>query len=113
MKIELLQTPAATAETELLVIFAVNTNTSKDPEAKPEIALLASDKAFTGAAQLVLSSGEFKAEPSETVLLHAPQGLRAKRLLLVGLGKGTKATPHLLRRAAGTAVAPLLALASA
>jgi len=104
MKIELLQTPAATAETELLVIFAVNTSTSKDPEAKPEIALLANDKALAGAAQLVLSSGEFKAEPSETVLLHAPQGLRAKRLLLVGLGKGTKTTQHVLRRAAGTAV---------
>jgi leucyl aminopeptidase len=38
------------------------------------------------------------------VLLHAPAGLIAKRLLLVGLGKQAKATADKVRNAAGTAV---------
>jgi len=38
------------------------------------------------------------------VLLHAPAGLAAKRLLIVGLGKKAKATLHSVRNAAGTAV---------
>jgi leucyl aminopeptidase len=38
------------------------------------------------------------------VLLHAPAGLAAKRLLIVGLGKIAKATAHSVRDAAGTAV---------
>ena len=38
------------------------------------------------------------------MLLHAPAGLKAKRLLIVGLGKKAKATVHAVRNAAGTAV---------
>ena len=38
------------------------------------------------------------------MLLHAPAGLAAKRLLLVGLGKLAKATANSVRNAAGTAV---------
>ncbi|MEI9970009.1 MAG: M17 family peptidase N-terminal domain-containing protein [Terracidiphilus sp.] len=38
------------------------------------------------------------------MLLHAPAGLTAKRLLIVGLGKLAKATVHSVRDAAGTAV---------
>jgi len=52
----------------------------------------------------VLASGEFKAGANETVLLHAPAGLKAKRLLIVGLGKLAKATVNDVRRASGTAV---------
>ncbi len=52
----------------------------------------------------MLASGEFKAGANETLLLHAPAGLKAKRLLIVGLGKQAKATVHGVRNAAGTAV---------
>ena len=38
------------------------------------------------------------------MLLHAPAGLSAKRLLIVGLGKQSKATIHELRKASGAAV---------
>ncbi|HKN20667.1 MAG TPA: leucyl aminopeptidase, partial [Terracidiphilus sp.] len=38
------------------------------------------------------------------VLIHAPAGLAAKRLLIVGLGRLAKATVHDVREAAGTAV---------
>ncbi|HZD47231.1 MAG TPA: M17 family peptidase N-terminal domain-containing protein, partial [Silvibacterium sp.] len=110
MKTELLFTPAASTSSELLAVFALDNSTSKDKDAKPEIALLTSDDAIRRAAAYVLSTGEFKAEANETLLLHAPEGLAAARLLIVGLGKAgglgkaAKADPHAVRKAAGTAV---------
>jgi len=104
MKTELLFTPAAAVSSELLTVFAVDTNTSKEKDAKPAITLLTSEDALKQAAAFVLPTGEFKADANETLLLHAPEGLKATRLLIVGLGKSAKATPHDLRRAAGTAV---------
>jgi leucyl aminopeptidase len=97
-------TPLAEIETELLAVTAIDTQTAKGPDAKPEPVLLTSDEAVRAAAAAVLSTGEFKAAANETLLLHAPAGLKAKRLLIVGLGKKGKATVHTVRNAAGTAV---------
>ena len=69
--------------------------TRKPPRArtsKPQPTLLTADPAVQAAAAAVLSSGEYKAGANETLLLHAPAGLAAKRLLIVGLGKLAKAT---------------------
>ncbi len=104
MKTELTFSDAAGVETELLVVFAVDQSTSKDKDAKAEPVVLTTESALLTAAQPVLASGEFKAAANETLLLHSPSGLKAKRLLLVGLGKAAKAGVHDLRRAAGTAV---------
>jgi leucyl aminopeptidase len=104
MKTELLFTPAASFQTEILAVFAADNSTSKDKDAKPEVSLLTADDAVRKAANFVLATGEFKAEANETLLLHAPEGLAATRLLIVGLGKTAKADPHIIRRAAGTAV---------
>src|SRR5579884_1997296 len=93
---------AAGTETELLVVFTTDVAAEKD--AKPEIKLLTGEAAIQQAASPFLSTGEFSSSSNETLLLHAPQGLKAKRLLLVGLGKAAKATIHHLRCAAGTAV---------
>ena len=91
-------------QTELLAVLAADAQTAKGPDAKPQPVLLTSDEAIKSAAAAVLASGEFKAAANETLLLHAPAGLKAKRLLLVGLGKQDKATVHSVRNAAGTAV---------
>ncbi|HEY1901308.1 MAG TPA: leucyl aminopeptidase [Terracidiphilus sp.] len=104
MKTELSFANLAGIETELLAVLAADTQTAKDADAKPAPALLTSDAAVKAAAAQVLASGEFKAGANETLLLHAPAGLKAKRLLLVGLGKQAKATVHDVRLAAGTAV---------
>jgi len=104
MKIELSFADLAGIETELLAVVAVDTQTAKDPDARPLPVLLTSDEAVKAAAAAVLATGEFKAGVNETVLLHAPAGLAAKRLLLVGLGKQAKATEHSVRKATGTAV---------
>ena len=104
MNLELQPTAPEAIETELLVAFAADQNTSKDKDAKPQVALLTSNERTKQAAVSVLNNGEFKAKANETLLLHQPQGLKTARLLLVGLGSMAKATIHDVRKAAGTAV---------
>ncbi|TCK73486.1 leucyl aminopeptidase [Acidipila rosea] len=105
MKTELLKGKSPSQiETPLLVVFATDNNAAKDKDAKAEPGLLTGDAALKTAAEAVLAGGEFKAAANETLLLHAPAGLKAARLLIVGLGKAAKATPHDVRKAAGTAV---------
>jgi leucyl aminopeptidase len=95
------QSPADFA-TPLLVAFAADSAITKDAPASPT--LLTSSVAILAAAAPWLTSGDFKATLGETFLLPAPTGLKAQRLLLVGLGKADKLTPHELRKASGVAV---------
>jgi leucyl aminopeptidase len=104
MRTELSFSPISGIATELLAVLAGDSQTEKGPDAKPQPTLLVADPAVQTAAATVLSSGEYKAGANETVLLHAPAGLAAKRLVIVGLGKMAKATVHSMREAAGTAV---------
>jgi leucyl aminopeptidase len=104
MKTELSFANLAGIETELLAVLANDTQTEKGPEAKSLPVLLTSEEAVKSAAAAVLSSGEYKAGANETLLLHGPAGIKARRLLIVGLGKQAKATIHSVRNAAGTAV---------
>jgi leucyl aminopeptidase len=104
MNTQLTFAPLSQIDTELLAVLAADTQTSKAPDAKPQPVLLTADAAVQAAAAAILASGEFKAGANETVLLHAPAGLAAKRLLLVGLGKQAKVTANAVRFAAGTAV---------
>jgi leucyl aminopeptidase len=83
--------------TELLVVFAVDTAEKK--QGKPAIKVLAAGA--TKVTAPIVESGEFAAGSCETALLHAPGGFKAKRILVVGLGKLSTAE---VRKAAGTAV---------
>ncbi|HEX8713099.1 MAG TPA: leucyl aminopeptidase [Terracidiphilus sp.] len=104
MRTELTFASPSGIETELLVVLAGDAQTAKGAEAKPQPVLLTADEAVKSAAAAVLAGGEFKAGPNETLLLHAPSGLKAKRLLIVGVGKQAKAELSHVRNAAGTAV---------
>jgi leucyl aminopeptidase len=103
------QSPADIA-TPLLAVFALDNSTATatpaagkaDAPASPT--LLSTNAALLAAAAPWLTSGEFKATLGETFLLPAPAGLKAQRLLLIGLGKADKLTPHEVRKAAGVAV---------
>jgi leucyl aminopeptidase len=104
MRTELVIAPLSTLETELLAVLAADAETTKGPDAKPQPILLTADEAVKAATAGVLAGGEFKAAANETLLLHAPAGMKAKRLLIVGAGKQTKVTLSQVRNAAGTAV---------
>ncbi len=88
--------------TALLAVFAVDLAGPNDADALP--VLLTTSDAVTDAAATFLTGGEFKAKLGETMLLHAPAGLKAERLLLVGLGKAKSLSVNEVRKGAGTAV---------
>ena len=102
MDTKLLFQDAAGFATPLLAVFAIDIAIGKDADPLP--ALLTTSDAITNAAQRVISSGEFKAANGEILLLHAPSGLKAERLLLVGVGKAKNLSTDELRKAAGTAI---------
>lgn len=54
---------------------------------RPGAAALDLDRATRGALRALLASGDFEARPGETALLY-PKGVKAKRVLLVGTGRG-------------------------
>ena len=75
MDTTLLFQDSAGFQTPMLAVFAVDIAIGKD--ADPLVALLTTSDAVTDAAAKVLASGEFKATLGETLLLHAPGGLKA------------------------------------
>ncbi len=102
MKINLQFHESASFVTPLLAVFAVDIATAAGDSPSP--ALLTTSDAITGAAAPWLVSGEFKAGLGETLLLHSPSGLKAERLLVIGLGKARTLSIHEIRKAAGVAV---------
>ncbi|MBZ5628757.1 MAG: leucyl aminopeptidase [Acidobacteriia bacterium] len=90
----------AQLETECLVLPVLD-HGEKD---KPDARVASNDPALQDAAAELISSGEVTGKIFETVLLHRPQGIRAKRLLLIGGGKAKTFSAYELRRLAGAAV---------
>src|SRR5580704_7856303 len=102
METKLLFQDSTGFQTPMLAVFAVDIAIGKD--ADPLVALLTTSDAVTDAAAKVLTTGEFKATLGETLLLHSPGGLKAERLLLVGLGKAKGLSVDEVRKGAGAAV---------
>lgn len=104
MKTELKFDSVANLSAELLVVLAADSNNSKDKNATAQPVLLTKDSTIASAEKPALTSGEFSATVCETLLLHSPQELKAKRLLIIGIGKIAKVSVQDVRKAAGTAV---------
>jgi leucyl aminopeptidase len=88
--------------TPLLAVFAVDISTGKDADPIP--VLLTTSDAIAGAAERFLRSGEFKAGLCESLLLHSPAGVKAERLLVIGLGKAKTLSVDEVRKGAGAAI---------
>jgi leucyl aminopeptidase len=97
----LFQDPSGFA-TPLLVAFAVDIAAGGDEPGTP--ALLTTSDALAASVAPWFASGEFKAALAEPLLLRRPEGLKAERLLVVGLGKAKSLTANEIRKAAGTAI---------
>ena len=87
-------------ETECLVAVVVDSGEKDKNAPVPAPA----DPALKSASGELLASGEFGGKMFETALLYRPQGLKAKRLLLVGGGKSKSFTNQDLRKLTGAAV---------
>ncbi len=114
MKTEIRYAIPTAVSSELLVIFTVDQSVASHAvtpdDGTAAVLPLADAVPLHASISELLTSGEFNSSANETLLVHHPQGLGAKRLLLVGLGKaaaaGSGKGPSVvaLRKAAGTAV---------
>ncbi len=102
MKTRVVVTPVAQLETECLVVLALDESANGNSKAAPKVQT--ADAAVLAAVREVVEAGEISGRMLETALIHRPQGLQAKRLLLIGGGKTANFTSYELRRAAGAAV---------
>jgi len=98
MQIQVDSQPYASIQSEALVTYIF------DADNKLEGALAEIDSKMNGHLAALISSGEIAGKALEMVLVHFPDGLGAKRLLLIGAGKPAKFDVGDLRKIAGTAV---------
>jgi leucyl aminopeptidase len=98
MQITLVTQPFAALETDALVSYVFE-------ETNPIQGRVAElDKAAAGLLQKLVKSGELTGKTLEFTLVHAPAGLKAARLLLVGAGKREQWNSATLRKIAGAAL---------
>ena len=98
MQIILESKPYAALETEALVTYV---SEESDP-IQGRISEL--DQSANGLLRNLAKSGELTGKTLEMTLIHAPAGLKAARLLLVGAGKREQFTSATLRKLAGAAL---------
>src|SRR5579884_610199 len=105
MDIRLIAANFAEIDTECLVTIALD-HAAKEQgnKQKSDPRLAAKDQNLEKAIADLVSSGELTGKAFETVLLHRPQGFKAKRLLIVGAGKAKSFSHVEARKAAGTAI---------
>jgi leucyl aminopeptidase len=97
MQITLETKPFATLEADALVTYLF-----EDPDLlQGRVSEL--DQFTGGLLRKLATSGELTGKPLEMTLIHAPSGLKASRLLLVGAGKRDKFETATLRKIAGAA----------
>lgn len=94
----------AEAPAECLAVVVLDHNTDKNKDAKPQPKIASADKSVADAVADILASGDVTGKALETTLIHAPKGLKAKRLLLVGGGKAAKFSADEARKVAGAVV---------
>lgn len=84
-----------------------NGSEKESTEKKAPPSIESSDSTVIEAASEVIASGEVTARMFETTLIHRPEGVKAKRLLILGGGKAGNFSDSDLRKLAGTAVRTL------
>lgn len=98
MRITLDVKPFAALETEALVTYVFE-------EADPVQGRIAEiDQTANGLLRKLAKGGELTGKTLEMTLIHAPAGLKASRLLLVGAGKREKFDSAVLRKISGSAL---------
>jgi leucyl aminopeptidase len=98
MQIQLENQPYSSIHADALVTYIF------DEDQKIEGVLADIDSAMDGRIAALAASGEITGKALATVMLHFPEGMDAKRLLLVGAGKRGKFATGDLRKIAGTAL---------
>jgi leucyl aminopeptidase len=98
MQIQLENQPYSSIQADALVTYIF------DKDNKIDGVLSDIDHAMDGRLAALVATGEITGKALELVLVHFPEGLDAKRLLLVGAGKPGKFSVSDLSKIAGTAL---------
>jgi leucyl aminopeptidase len=98
MQIQIDSQPYSSIQADAIVTYVF------DGDNKIDGVLADIDRRMTGGLATLVTSGEITGKALETVLLHFPEGMDAKRLLLVGAGKPGKFAVGDLRKIAGAAL---------
>jgi leucyl aminopeptidase len=98
MQIQLENQPYSSIQADAIVTYIF------DKENKIEGIVSDIDHAMDGRLAALRATGELTGKALELVLVHFPEGMDAKRLLLVGAGKPEKFAQSDLRKIAGTAL---------
>ena len=98
MQIQVDSQPYASIQSDALVTYVFHADDKLDGP------LADIDRAMMGGLATLVASGELTGKSLELVLLHFPEGMDAKRLLLIGAGKRAKFEVGDLRKIAGTAL---------
>jgi leucyl aminopeptidase len=72
--------------------------------AKLPAAIASADRATRGQVSAAIASGDFQGKPDQSLLLYPDRRLRAKRVLLLGVGDAAKLDGDALRQLAGRCV---------
>ena len=99
MKTQLALLAPAQVESECLAVVVLDEGEADKPQPKVQT----TDRAVLDSVQEVISAREINGKIFETVMVHRPVGLKAKRLLLIGGGKAQDFSSYELRKLAGTA----------
>ncbi len=73
-------------------------------EKKPEGAAAAADRALKGLISKLMREGEIEGKLGKTALIHCPAGLKAAKMVVVGLGKKEKLDLEAVRTAAAAVI---------
>jgi leucyl aminopeptidase len=98
MQIQLENQPYASIHADALVTYIF------DQDKKVDGLLADIDSAMDGRLAALVTAGEISGKSLQPVLVHFPEGMDAKRLLLVGAGKADKFAVGDLRKIAGAAL---------
>jgi leucyl aminopeptidase len=98
MQIQLETQPYSSIQADALVTYVF------EGDSKIDGVVADLDKAMDGRLAALAAGGELNGKPLEMVLVHFPEGLDAKRLLLVGAGKAEKFNVGDPRKIAGSAL---------
>src|SRR5271154_1881209 len=98
MQIQIENQPYASIHADALVTYVF------EQDKKVDGLLGDIDSAMEGRITALVTSGEITGKALQNVLVHFPEGLDAKRLLIIGAGKADKFAIGDLRKIAGTAL---------
>lgn len=104
LEVQIESQPFSAISSDAIVTYVFGDRLSGNNDARIEGALAELDRVTGGKIKPLADSGELTGKFLEMTLLHYPQGLAAKKLLLVGAGKPEKFTHAELRKVAGAAL---------